>query len=287
MKIKEILFSVSFVMFLISNMAVAQENETKPKKVRLKLEYIKLPNGTKVLNAKMYWKDGKEFNAVVDQDVMFVAVGDSVELKLATIKSNKEGFAKLYIEKDFKFPINEEGFTSFTAKMNKSTQFKRAKKTINIKDAELDFTLNEIDSVKIIELNVSSFGTDGEIVPVNRAEVNVYVKRLHSLYEIKKGATNENGFFSAVFPEDMPGDSTGNVTIIVKVLDSDDYGTIEKVQNIKWGTIVSYAEEEHVRTLWTGEAPVWMIIAVCVILLGAWFNFALAIYKVSKIKNAV
>lgn len=288
MKIKEILFGISFILFLVNNIAVAQnEDDTnEPKKVRLKLEYLKLTDGTKVLSSNLYWKDGRTFVPVVDQEITYTAGDDSSELELGTIKSDKEGNAILHIEKDFKFPLTEEGFTIFTAKMKKSDKYKRAKKSIEIKDAELDFSLDVIDSVKMVEVKVTTFDDEGETIPVEGAEVYVYVKRLYSLFKVDNGDTDENGQYEVEFPMDMPGDSTGNLTVIVKFLESDEYGTIEKVQDIQWGTIVSYEEAPLLRALWSREAPLWMIIAVSVILLGAWFNFGLAIYKVSKIKKA-
>ena len=269
-------------------MAIAQDEkkDDKPKKVRLKLEYLKLEDGTKVLKSILYWKDGKDINPVIDQEVMFTAENDSSDIKLGTIKSNEEGNAILHIENGFKFPVNGAGFTIFTAKMKKSDKFKRAKKSIEIKDAELVFSLNVIDSVKMVEVRVTTFDSVGQTIPIEKAEVYVYVKRLYSLFKVKNGETDEKGHFKVEFPNDLPGDSTGNLQVIVKVLDSDEYGTIEKIKDIQWGTIVSY-EEEHHRALWAsaGEAPLWMILAVAVILLGAWFNFGLAIYKVNKIKK--
>jgi len=288
MKIKNILFSISFILFLINNMAVAQDDEkdNEPKKVRLKLEYLKLTDGTKVLKSKLYWKDGKKFMPVIDQDVTITAEGDTSELKLGTIKSDEEGYATLYIEKDFKFPVTEDGFTNFTAKMKKSDKYKRAKKSIDIKDAKLDFSLDVVDTIKMVKVKVETFNNEGEIIPVKGGEIYVYVKRLYSLFKVDNGVTDENGQYKVNFPVDMPGDSIGNLTVIVKVLDSDEYGTLEKVQDIQWGTIVSFEEESLPRALWGVEAPIWMIVAISVILLGAWFNFGLAIYKVSKIKKA-
>ncbi|MEN8118808.1 MAG: hypothetical protein ABFS35_00585 [Bacteroidota bacterium] len=288
MKIKNIIFSIAFMLFLINNMAIAQDKkkDNKPKKVRLKLEYLKLEDGTKVLSSVLYWKDGKDINPVIDQEVSFIAEDDSSELKLGTILSNKEGKAILHIEKDFKFPENKNGFTVFTAKMKKSDNYKRAKKSVEIKDADLDFSLDIIDSVKFVQVKVTTLDSVGQTIPIKSSEVYVYVKRLYSLYPVKKGYTNENGQFKVEFPTDMPGDSVGNLRIIVKVLDSDEYGTIEKAKEARWGTIVSFNDEDTPRALWGVEAPLWMIIAIFVVLAGAWFNFGLAIYKVNKMRKA-
>ncbi|MBN2755895.1 MAG: hypothetical protein JXR51_01880 [Bacteroidales bacterium] len=287
MKIKNILISVSFILFLINTLAVAQDENNEPKKVILKLQYLKLNDGTKVLSSKLYYKENKNFMPVIDQNVTFTAESDSSELILGTIKSDKEGYAILHIVNDFKFPLNENGFTIFTAKLKKSEKFKSAKKSVEIKDAELNFLLNIVDSLKMVDVKITTLNNEGETIPVENTDVYVYVKRLYSLFTVEKGSTDENGQLQVKFPMDMPGDSTGNLTVIVKLLDNDEYGTIEKSQNIQWGTVVSYSDDQHLRALWAsaGEAPLWMLIAVAIILLGAWFNFGLAIYKVSKIKK--
>jgi len=286
MKTKNIIISILFLLLGISNISIAQDTKKeKPKKVRLKLEYIKLTDGTKMLKSKMYYRENKKFMPVVNQDVRFTAVGDSAEITLGTIKSDDEGYAVLYVENGFKFPVNSEGFTSITAKMKKSKKYKAAKRTLEVKDAELTVKLSEKDSLKKVDVKLSSLDSAGNTIPVSGEEVKIYVKRLYSLLELGSGTTNEQGKFTFDFPADIPGDSIGNLKIIVKIADSDNYGTIEKEQNATWGTVVSYAEENLPRALWGVEAPTWMIIAILVILSGAWFHFILAIYKVSQIRK--
>ncbi len=286
MKTFNIILSILFILFFADN-SVAQNNKknAKLKKVRLKIEYLKQTDGTKVLKSKLYWKDGKKFMPVVNQDVTFFAEGDTVKLKLGTIKSNEEGFAVLYIEKGVSFPVNSEGVTTFTAKMKKGKEFKSAKRSVDIKDATLNVTLDIQDTVKYVEAKLTTLNSEGESVPIQGTEIFVYVKRLYSLFKVANGVTDENGQYKVNFPNDIPGDSIGNLHVIVKVLDSDDFGNIEYIGSVKWGTVVSYAEEHLPRALWTGEAPFWMIIATLIILLGAWFNFLLAVYKVIKIKS--
>ena len=108
---------------------------------------------------------------------------------------------------------------------------------------------------------------------------------MFSLLPIIEDFSDEEGKLISDFPNDLPGDSVGNLTVIVSIIESDEYGTVEKQKTIDWGIPVDFSEAETPRALWTDEAPIWMAWAVYVILAGAWLNFMYAVYKVVKVKR--
>ncbi len=87
------------------------------------------------------------------------------------------------------------------------------------------------------------------------------------------------------FPDDIPGDQNGSITIVLRVLEDDDYGTVNTRSEINWGTVVEYSITGNGRSLFGDEAPLWMIIAVLVVLLAAWYHFIWAVIKVYQIKK--
>jgi hypothetical protein len=87
------------------------------------------------------------------------------------------------------------------------------------------------------------------------------------------------------FPSDLPGDKDGILTVIAKVDDHPDFGTIEKKADIKWGKNPSAPITAGHRALWTKTAPKWMIYTLTVLLTGVWAHYLFAIISLIRIKR--
>ncbi len=281
-------YKILIILFIIYSHQVRGEdnsNINKPLKSRMYLTYNKLTDGTKVLTAKLFTKDGKTFTPIINAPVYFSVENDTSTLELGNISADKEGFAVLYLSKDYQLPGNLGSSYVFQAEYSGNDKYTPVEDEVEIKDLLLDIKLTEKDSLNKIEISANEYSSEDTLVPAVDIEIYGYVKRLYSLLEIGVEYSDDLGMASIEFPGDLPGDSTGNVTVIIKVEDSDKYGNVEKIENINWGIPVSYRQTETPRSLWADEAPLWMIIAVIVILAGAWFNFFLAIFKIYQVKK--
>ena len=273
-------------MNLLSFSAVsAIEEEKDLQSVNISFEYFKYSDDTKALKAKLFYREGRSFISVVGEEISFYASDDNGEVYLAPITTDENGEAYLLISQDYIMPEISPGTTIYKAIYNGSEKLAEVEEELIISDLILDFELTEIDSVKTIEVSVSTLDDEGTIIPVEDAEIYVYAKRLYSNLTIGEDWSNEDGYISVEFPDNLPGDSEGNVTIIVQIPESDEYGTVEKTDNINWGIPVSFETADQPRALWSDEAPLWMVIGMFVVLLGAWINFGLAVYYVSRIKK--
>jgi hypothetical protein len=92
----------------------------------------------------------------------------------------------------------------------------------------------------------------------------------------------EAGAFLLEFPTDLPGDDTGNLSIIARIIEHDDYGTVESRTQLQWGIPVSFEQSERPRALWS-RAPLWIIISVTLAFSAAWYHYFLSISKLFKI----
>ncbi len=156
--------------------------------------------------------------------------------------------------------------------------------------ATMKLTFSEKDSLKICKATITS----GE-KPLGGISVKFYAKRFFSLLPLipngKAVSTNEEGEASVKFPKELPGDSNGSVIIIAKVDDDEHYGSLEAKDSIKWGTIISITsqdEEWNMRSLSaTGDkAPVYLLSAAGVIIIGVWGTLIFVIYSLFRIKKA-
>jgi 5-hydroxyisourate hydrolase-like protein (transthyretin family) len=266
--------------FAMSFNAYAQKKEG----TRVRAYYDKLPNNNKQIKVSLTTGRGKNMVGVVNADIKLTSLAGEEKLQLATIQTNVDGEAFLQIEEGYPLPKDEEGYAIITAAFAGNDSLKAAKKKLEFLDLLLTAEFNIEDSVKVITLSavVDSLGTK---IPVEELDVEIGVKRMHSTLFLDEVETDEEGKAEFEFPDDIPGDQDGNITIVFRVLEDDDYGTVQARSIINWGTIVDYTSKDHLRSLFGDEAPLWMIIAVLVVLVAAWYHFIWAIIKVYKIKK--
>ena len=99
--------------------------------------------------------------------------------------------------------------------------------------------------------------------------------------------TDEEGYLHFQFPNDIPGDEQGEVTLVARVSDHDEYGTLEAIKTIDWGVPLEVGSGEQERALWASRsnAPLYLIILVNALILGIWGVIAYVIYQLVRIKN--
>ena len=156
-----------------------------------------------------------------------------------------------------------------------------------MEDALVSLSFSDETGTKIITATV----TDQTGLPVEEVELFFYVQRTFSLLPIGDGfnETDENGVVEVEFPNDLPGDIEGNVTIIAIIVEHDLYNDLSIETIKKWGVPTHIKENKNERTLWaaSANAPITLIVAVSGMILVVWyiilyiiFNF----YSISKIK---
>ncbi len=157
-----------------------------------------------------------------------------------------------------------------------------------MEDALVSVSYSEENEVKTI----TATATDQTGIPIEELDLYFYVQRTFSLLPIGDvfNTTDENGMVTIEFPNDLPGDSVGNVTIVVKIIESDLYNdfSMENVKN--WGIPAVLDDVGEKRSLWAAaaNAPITLILVVSAMILAIWFIIFYIIYelyKISKIKS--
>ena len=160
-----------------------------------------------------------------------------------------------------------------------------------MEDAILSISFSEDNDTKII----TTKAVDQSGMPIEDLELYYFVKRTFSLLPIGDSfnSTDENGIIKVEFPNDLPGDTLGNVNIVVKLIESDIYNdqTLEITKN--WGipTVIEDQETEK-RSLWAAaaNAPISLIVIVSSMIIAIWyiiFYIIFKLYKISKIKPLI
>lgn len=153
--------------------------------------------------------------------------------------------------------------------------------------AAVELSFSETEKSKTI----TAFATDEEGNPIEELDIYFYVKRTFSLLPFGDAfnSTDENGKVSVAFPNDLPGDTIGNVTIVVKILDSDNYDDLTLEIDKNWGLVTELDTTGEKRSLWaaSANAPLTLVFTTSSMILASWVIYWYIIYilfKISKIK---
>jgi len=135
---------------------------------------------------------------------------------------------------------------------------------------ETEYTINLLaeklsDSNKV-KVTATAYSAKDTVV-VKNADVTLYAKRNFGLLPIgEKKSTDKNGIVIFYFPEDLPGDTAGYVTLVVKLSDeTGDIGEGEMTKKLQVGTPTHPVSLLDTRAMWSvrSQAPYWVIITYC------------------------
>ena len=250
----------------------------------LKLSYTKNSDGSKTLTANISYKENKKFVAVQNETISFYS-GLELDKLIEKVETNANGEALVPIPEGLE--TDSLGVLNFAAKFKGTETFKRSKKKLSVKDSRLELMFSQKSEGRTITVKAFEIRNEEEEFPLNGEDVFILVPTLFGDMQVGKSSL-EDGVCQMEFPSDIPGDSLGNLQIIAKIKDSEDYGNVLKTENIPWGipkVLHQISETKREGELWTYNAPMWMVVTLVILLLGVWFHFGFVIYKMYKINK--
>ncbi len=157
------------------------------------------------------------------------------------------------------------------------------------RNAMIQLDLHEEEGKKLITAKVIETFSDSIGDPVADLDLYFYVERTFKPLPIGDifNTTDENGEVTIEFPADLPGDTLGNVNIIARIQESDEFADTEVSEVINWGTPLEIDRRENQRTLWAAgaNAPITLLILVNSLILAAWSIIVYMIYGLYKISR--
>jgi hypothetical protein len=245
------------------------------------LQYFKNTDGLKSLKTTLTYSVNRMELPLPRQEIFFYT-GTTKEL-LASVITDDKGVATFPVDEKT-LPVDNEGHWSFVSEYNGNDTIEAASSDpLSIKDLTLEMTLSEADSIKTASIKAFSM-ENGKEVPDANELISVYVTRMFSLLSVGDLFLDENGTASVEVPSDIPGDKSGNITIISKLEDHPLFGNVEKRETLQWGIPTSLPAPVIHRALWTKEPPMWMIVTLSILLTGVWGHYLFAIISLILIK---
>ena len=282
------------VIAVLFNTAIFSQSTKNKLKIRMSLDYYNNSDNSRTLNATLYIVKDRQRVPVANEKVYFYVGDISDNNILVSIITDANGLSQYVFPEDYKFPIDEERKVSFTAQFNGNKSFAKKSAKIDVKEIFMELFLSEINSAKTVSVRGYELGDDNEMVPIEDADVLFYVPRFFNDQNIGESEFVE-GKSQIEFPENIAGDTIGNISIIARIEDHDLYGNVErKVANFRWGTTAPIEEDKSLmtiqisiptRALWHTNAPLWMIITLIILLVGVWGHYIFVIINLFKLKS--
>jgi hypothetical protein len=247
----------------------------------ISLQYLKNTDNQRILRTALTYSKNRMELPLQGMEISFYK-GTDKELITKVVTDNK-GIAKIDLTNDLKLPVDKDGMWAFSTEFKGNDTIEAGTSEITIKDVRLDMALTLVDTIKTIGLN-AFIKENGKDKPVSGEVVKIYVPRMFSLLPVGEVTLDETGAGTLEFPSDLPGDTTGNLTIIAKFEENPAFGNVEKQSTIKWGVPTAYSEPKFHRALWTKTAPRWMIYTLSILLAGVWGHYLFAIISLIRIR---
>lgn len=266
-----------------------QDDETKEKKkARISLEYFHTTGSAPLLRATVKTRVDKVYETVGGVKVNFYLETDDGSTPLGEATSDEKGEAR--VELDPKLVSVEDSITThlFLAAIEDDVAFDDADQDIEVMASQMDMTLEEADSSKVVRVFFGVPDTDGNISPLGDISVHFFVKRMLSSlpfgddYEM----TDEDGVVEITLPNNIPGDRDGNLTVIARI-EEDEYGIRMAEKTVPWGIPLVSDVNEWEQTLWSARknTPILLMVVINAMILGIWGVIAYIVTQLLKIKK--
>ncbi len=249
---------------------------------RVSLVCIQAADDSIHLEATVKAKIDGAFRAIKGVDVLFYNMGADSASLLGHAVTNIRGLAMLNTPSAGALP-GEEGTVTFSAKTETMPSLEEGEDEISFKKAKLTLTPAEDDST--FEVTALIVAGDPESTPLPEMEVGLYVKRFFSFLKVGEGTTDENGEVIITCPDNLPGDAQGNLTIVARVDEHEQYGNLSATVQRAWGKPVSDDAQRMPRALWSHNPPLWMVITFAILMTVVWGHFIVIIYELFRLKH--
>lgn len=279
---KKIILTITAII-LLCHVSFAQEK----RETTILLSFHKNADNSKIVLAKVKAKDDtKRFVTAANVQINFYVTNGNEQQLLKKVFTNRQGTATL--ELPDVLPLDEESYFDISAKIENDSFFEDSEEQIRHKEAKLTFKLHSEDTMRLVTATVTEKDRDGNEIPGKEIEVTFYVQRLFGRMPVAEEyaiSTDDNGEATLVFPNDIPGDTLGNLTIIAQIEDNEQYGNLENEGDAQWGIPLLVEKDPFPRALWGQRAPIAMIITFAILFGLVWSFYFFVFYQLRKISK--
>jgi len=286
---KNIIGFLSIILLLSSYDALSQDAQKGDLSVGL--NYFVNNNKVPYLLVKVKTKVDGKFKPVSAIDLNLFLDKDSAGTLIGKVVTNEKGEATAIIPATLKNQWHSSVKHTFLASFEGNKKYESAKADLTVGKAKIliDTTSDRKITATVLEMKDTSW------IPVKGVELKIAVRRLDadlSVNETASFTTDSTGQASADFKRDsIPGDIKGNIVLVAKIEDNDQYGNLLIEQTVPWGSKFVAVNNFDRRTLFAtrDKTPIWLLFMAYSIVITVWgilISLVISIFKIKKLGEA-
>lgn len=144
----------------------------------------------------------------------------------------------------------------------------------------------EINQEKSVTVTAWEVTDENHLVPLQNVRIQLGVQRMFGVLPLAQQAlfTNEEGGVSAIFPNDIPTDTTGHSTLVA-FIDDPVYESSFTTKDVPWGQTWEIIDITQKRTLWgtMSSVPLWLLFSFIAIAGAFWITIMWVVLQTKKI----
>lgn len=268
---------LSLIAILLAELAFSQTKNAS----RIKVAYNQASDNSRYLDGSIVVRV-KRYEPLNQAPILITRLENETELEIGKVLTKANGEFRLKLTQDIANWVNEKGEVRFTVTYEGNDTIRKASRSISIIPATLEMTFTE-EEENLVEVRAMKLNVEGEYEPVDDIKIDVFVKSLFNPLLIGTERTNSSGLARIAMPDDLPGNQQGALSVLVKINEHDNYGTLIKEGVVNWGIPYTPPEIKQ-RGLGDTDAPLWMVYTLIVLLSAVWFHYLYVIFMIIKIK---
>lgn len=260
--------------------------KTKKNRVRLKAEYVKIIDDASYLEINATSRVNKK-NIDVSNIELNISTETKVdEVNLGTVSTDMYGKTIFVIKNLNDIERDSTNTYNFNISFKGNDTYKKASKSISIKDARIKADIITKDSIHYISATLSDVVKDSLLT---NQIVDVQIQRLFRPLKIGKefNSTDNTGTLIVPIEEGIPG-VNGNLTFEIVLKDHDEYGTVKAMINAPLGIPIVDESTFDKRTMWSprNKTPLAILMFTNLLIFSVWGLILYLIIKLFKINKS-
>lgn len=287
-KNKVIFLLLCFVLAQPGKQAIAQEDSVVAKEL-ITLKYFNDNNSMQYLILENKLKTGKKIEPLTNKTFKLYLDSNATQNLIASVTTDKDGRAKSFIPPSLKEVWEATAQHKFIAVANGKEDEIAAE--LEITKAKINIDTSSEESTRSITVQVMKY-ENAEWLPAGEVELKVGIQRLGGVLSAgdeETYTTDSTGTVTVELTKDsLPGDKNGNIILIAKAEDNDQYGNLQAEKTVPWGASLNTDNNFFdQRKLWSTnfKTPLWLLFMACSIIIGVWGTIVYLILQIIKIKR--
>jgi hypothetical protein len=275
-------------LFIVIMKLSAQDG--KPE-LMLSLKHFTENNSLQYLKIQTQLKADNKLQRLKDVSVQLYLDSVSTTTLIDKIETDEEGAAQTIVPASLKSLWASSPNHKFIAIAKAISKVEETTTELEIAKSKIEIDTLYADGTRSVTAKVFAYN-NGEWLPAKDVEVKIGVERLGGSLKIGEDeiyTTDSLGQVTGEFKLDsLPAtDTKGNIVLIAKVEDNDQFGNLSVEKTVPWGKYYRHTSTFGQRSLSAARfrAPLWLLFVAYSIIAGVWAVIIYLIIQVFRMKK--